>query len=149
MDPYPSRGCAFGDFDNDGDMDFVVNGVNVEPQLVRTDLKLKNNWIKIKCVGVKSNRTAIGTRLHVATKAADGKAHQQVDEVRSGGGYFAQNDLRIHFGLGDSTSVDVLEVRWPTGETQTFKSLAANKLYVIKEGATAPEAQELKSIRPK
>jgi enediyne biosynthesis protein E4 len=149
MDPYPSRGCAFGDFDNDGDMDFVVNGVNVEPQLVRTDLKLKNNWIKIKCVGVKSNRTAIGTRLHVATKTADGKAHQQVDEVRSGGGYFAQNDLRIHFGLGDSTSVDVLEVRWPTGETQTFKSLAANKLYVIKEGATAPEAQELKSIRPK
>ena len=149
MDPYPSRGCAFGDFDNDGDMDFVVNGVNIEPQLVRTDVKLKNNWIKVKCFGVKSNRTAIGTRLHCVTKGADGKPHQQVDEVRSGGGYFAQNDLRIHFGLGEATSVDLLEVRWPTGETQTFKDLAANKLYVIKEGEATPQVQELKPSKPK
>ncbi|HVZ15635.1 MAG TPA: CRTAC1 family protein, partial [Terriglobales bacterium] len=149
LDPYPSRGCAFGDFDNDGDMDFVVNGVNIEPQLVRCDSKLKNNWIKVKCVGTKSNRTAIGTRLQCVIKGPDGKPHQQVDEVRSGGGYFAQNDLRIHFGLGEATSVDTLEIRWPTGETQKFSNLVANKLYVIKEGAAAPEAQELKGVKGK
>jgi hypothetical protein len=149
MDPYPSRGCAFGDFDNDGDMDFVVNGVNTEPQLVRTDLKLKNNWIKVKCLGTKSNRTAIGARLRCLTKASDGKPHQQIDEVRSGGGYFAQNDLRIHFGLGEATIVDLLEVRWPNGETQSFKDLAANKLYLIKEGEATPQAQELKTTKSK
>ncbi|MGZ4815002.1 MAG: CRTAC1 family protein [Terriglobales bacterium] len=147
MDPYPSRGCAFGDFDNDGDMDFVVNGVNLEPQLVRCDSKLKNNWIKIKCVGTKSNRTAIGTRLHCVTKGPDGKPHQQVDEVRSGGGYFAQSDLRIHFGLGEATSVELLEIRWPTGEMQKLTNLAANKLYVIKEGEATPQAQELKNFK--
>jgi hypothetical protein len=149
MDPVPARGCAFGDFDNDGDMDFVVNCVNIEPQLVRCDSKLKNNWIKIKCLGTKSNRTAIGTRLHVVTKTADGKTHEQVDEVRSGGGYFAQNDLRIHFGLGEATAVELLEVRWPTGETQSFKALAANRLYLVKEGEAAPQPQELKAIKPK
>jgi enediyne biosynthesis protein E4 len=149
MDPAPVRGCAFGDYDNDGDMDFVTNCVNIEPQLVRCDSKLKNNWIKIKCVGTKSNRTAIGTRLHVMTKTPDGKTHQQTDEVRSGGGYFSQNDLRIHFGLADATTVDLLEVRWPTGETQVFKSLAANKLYLIKEGEASPQAQELKGAKPR
>ena len=143
----PARGAAFGDYDNDGDVDVVVNCVNVEPQLLRCDSKLKNNWIKVKCVGVKSNRTAINTRLHCVSKGPDGKPHQQVDEVRSGGGYFAQNDLRIHFGLGEATLVDLLEVRWPTGETQSFKNLAANKLYVIKEGDATPQAQELKPAK--
>jgi hypothetical protein len=96
---------------------------------------------------VKSNRTAINTRLHCVTKTADGKTHQQTDEVRSGGGYFSQNDLRIHFGLGEATSVDLLEIRWPTGEMQTFKNLAGNKLYVVKEGESTPHAQELSPAR--
>jgi hypothetical protein len=149
MDPHPARGCAFGDFDNDGDIDFVVNCVNATPQLVRCDSSLKNNWIKVKCVGTKSNRTAIGTRLHCVIKTADGKTHQQTDEVRSGGGYFSQNDLRIHFGLGEATLVDVLEIRWPTGEMQSFKNLAANKLYVIKEGEAALQSQELIAAQKK
>ena len=87
--------------------------------------------------------------LRVVIKGPDGKPHQQVDEVRSGGGYFAQNDMRIHFGLGEATSVDLLEVRWPNGETQSFKDLAVNKLYLIKEGESAPQAQELKPAKSK
>ena len=130
----PNRGCAFGDFDNDGDIDVVTNCTNATPQLLRCDSHTGNNWVKIKCVGTKSNRSAIGARLRCVIKAPNGKAHQQIDEVRSGGSYYSQNDLRIHFGVGKADKVDLLEIRWPNGQTETFKDLQVNRLFRIEEG---------------
>jgi enediyne biosynthesis protein E4 len=122
------RGCATGDFDNDGDLDVVVNCVNDVPQLLRCDSSTGNSWIKIKCVGVKSNRSAIGARVYCVT----GK-RRQMDEVRSGGSYISQNDLRVHFGLAKAETADV-EVHWPSGVVDQLPGLAANKIYRVVEG---------------
>ena len=133
--PTASRGCAFGDFDNDGDLDFVVNCVNELPQLVRCDSHRKDNWIKIRTIGVKSNRSGIGARiLCVTTPLGESKPHKQIDEVRSGGGYFSQNDLRVHFGIGQAQRVDLLEIRWPSGQTDSLKDVKPNQLYYVTEG---------------
>ena len=135
-DPAPARGCAFGDFDNDGNIDVVVNTVNDYPQLLHCTSKLGNNWIKIRTIGVKSNRSGIGARLICTTHPpGETKPHQQIDEVRSGGSYISQNDLRIHFGLGKAEKVDVLEIRWPSGQIDTLKDVKANQLIYVKEGA--------------
>jgi len=133
--PTASRGCAFGDFDNDGDLDIVVNCVNDFPQLLRCDSTLKNNWIKVRTIGTKSNRSGIGARLRCVTRVAgQEKPHSQIDEVRSGGGYFSQNDLRVHFGIGIAEKVELLEIRWPSGQVDTLKDLKANQLYYVTEG---------------
>ena len=134
-DPVAARGCAFGDFDNDGDMDVVVNTVNDYPQLLRCDAKLDNNWIKVRTIGTKSNRSGIGARLKCLTHSpGESKPHQQIDEVRSGGSYLSQNDLRVHFGIGKAEKVEVLEIRWPSGQVDTIKDVKANQLIFVKEG---------------
>ena len=134
-DPSASRGCAFGDFDNDGDLDFIVNCVNEAPQLIRSDSSLKNSWIKVRTIGTKSNRTGVGARLRCVVQMPDeAKPHQQIDEVRSGGSYFSQSDLRVHFGLGSAQKVDLLEIRWPSGTVDVLKDVAVNQLVYVKEG---------------
>jgi len=124
------RGCAFGDFDNDGCVDVLINPINSLPQLLRCSSKTGNNWTTLKLVGTKSNRSAIGARVKCVTGG-----HQQIDEVRSGGSFYSQNDLRIHFGLGKAPRIDVLEVRWPSGRVERFTEVVVNKAIRIVEGA--------------
>ncbi len=135
MDPVAARGCAFGDFDNDGDIDIVVNTVNDYPQLLRCDSITGHNWIKIRVIGTKSNRSGIGVRIKCVTQnSGEPKPHQQIDEVRSGGGYFSQSDLRVHFGIGKSEKVDLLEIRWPSGQIDSLKNVEINQVVYVKEG---------------
>jgi len=122
------RGCAFGDFDNDGDVDVVVNNLDGPPTLLRNDGGNRNNWIMIKCVGTRSNRSGIGTRVKVT--CGD---HSQIDEVMSGSSYYSQNDMRLHFGLGRATEVDSVEIAWPSGLKESFKKLPANHLFIVQE----------------
>jgi len=122
------RGCAFGDFDNDGDVDIIISNLDGPPTLLRNDGGNRNTWILIKCVGTRSNRSAIGTRVTVTT--AD---HSQIAEVMSGSSYYSQNDLRLHFGLGGATRAGSVELAWPSGVKETFRDLAANQLFVIQE----------------
>jgi hypothetical protein len=128
LEKVAARGCAFGDFDNDGDIDVVVNCVNDVPQLLRCDSTLKNSWLLVKTVGTKSNRSGIGARVICSTAG-----HRQTDEVRSGGSYISQNDLRVHFGLGSAEKAD-LEVRWPSGVVDKIAGVAANQVVTITEG---------------
>jgi hypothetical protein len=147
-DPVASRGCAFGDFDNDGDLDVVVNTVNDYPQLMRCDLRTGNNWIKVRTIGTKSNRSGIGARLKCVTKVAgEAKLHEQIDEVRSGGGYFSQNDLRVHFGLGKAEKVKLLEIRWPSGQVDTIKDVKPNQLIYVQEGAGVVKTTQFENSR--
>jgi len=141
MAAVPARGFAVGDYDNDGRLDMVVNCVNAAPQLLHCESALNRSWIKIRVVGTKSNRTGIGARLkvvaHTGTPLLSAKPDAplvQVDEVHSCNGYYSASDLRTHFGLGDATKVDLVEIRWPSGAVDTLKDLDVNRLYVIEEG---------------
>jgi hypothetical protein len=124
-----SRGCAFGDFDNDGDIDILIVNLSEPPSLLRNDIRGKHHWLKIKLIGTKSNRSAIGARvvLHYGSRP-------QAQEVMSQSSFYSANDPRLHFGLGDETSADI-EIRWPSGLQEKFKAVAADQLVVIKEGA--------------
>jgi hypothetical protein len=123
-----SRGCAFGDFDNDGDMDVIIMNMNEPPSLLRNDAPAGNHWIKIRLEGTHSNRSAIGSRVVVHY---GGKV--QAQEVMSQCSYLSSNDPRLHFGLGAIQTVDI-EVRWPDGKTETHTAVAANQLVTIREG---------------
>jgi hypothetical protein len=135
-----SRGCAFGDFDNDGDLDVVVNNLNGSPSLLRNDGGNKNNWILVKCVGTRSNRSAIGTRVSLAVGS-----HIQMDEVMSGSSYYSQNDLRLHFGLGQASKVDRIEIRWPSGLKESLANIPVNQLVVVKEGQGIVRTEKFKT----
>jgi enediyne biosynthesis protein E4 len=123
-----SRGCAFGDFDNDGDLDILIVNLNEPPSLLRNDLKEKQNWIKIKLEGVKSNRSAIGARVLVRY---GGKVQAQA--VLSQASFYSCNDSRLHFGLGKLNSADI-EVFWPSNLQEKFKAVKANQLVTLREG---------------
>jgi hypothetical protein len=136
-----ARGFAVGDYDNDGDIDAVVNCVNAVPQLLRCDSTLNRSWVKIRLVGTKSNKTGIGARIKVVAQtgspvltAKPGTPLIQIEDVRSCNGYFSASDLRIHFGLGEARKVDSVEISWPSGIVDALKDLDVNRLYVIEEG---------------
>ena len=126
--PHSSRGCAFGDFDNDGDVDVLIVNMNEPPSLLRNDLKIIQNWLKVKLEGVKSNRSAIGARVLVHYGG-----NTQAQAVLSQSSYYSCNDPRLHFGLGSATEVDV-DVFWPSGLHEVFKKISANRLITIREG---------------
>jgi hypothetical protein len=127
---FSSRGVAFGDYDNDGDIDALVLNMNDLPSILRNDGGNQQNWVKIKLIGTKCNRTAIGTRVRVVT----GK-HAQMDEVHSGSSVMSQSDLRLHFGVGKAQTVDLIEVKWPTTQkVERFTQVKANQFLTIREG---------------
>jgi len=126
------RGAAFADFDNDGDVDVVVNNIHDPPDLFRLERTADVHWVSLKLVGTQSNRDAIGALARLVT--ADGEQRQ---EVRGGGSYYSQNDLRLHFGLGSNRAIDRVIVRWPTGREETFTGLAIDRLHTLKEGGGA------------
>jgi enediyne biosynthesis protein E4 len=128
---FSSRGAAFGDYDNDGDMDAVILNLGDLPSLLRNEGGNKQNWVKIKLIGTQCNRTAIGARVRVIT----GK-HIQMDEVHSGTSVMSQSDLRLHFGVGKTEVVDLIEVKWPTTQKlEKFTKVKANQILTIREGS--------------
>jgi hypothetical protein len=123
-----SRGCATGDLDNDGDIDIVVNNLDSSPSVLRSKGGNGNRAVTLKCIGTRSNRSAIGTRVKVTVGG-----RTQVDEVMSGSSYYSHNDLRLHFGLGKAEKIDRVEISWPSGLKETFEDIKANQIVVIEE----------------
>jgi hypothetical protein len=128
-DPHCSRGCAFGDFDNDGDLDILIVNMNEPPSLLRNDMKGKQNWVKVKLEGVKSNRSAIGARV---VARYGGKIQAQT--VLSQSSFYSCNDSRLHFGLGGFNSID-FDIYWPNGLHEQYKKIPANQLITLREGS--------------
>jgi hypothetical protein len=124
---------VFADFDNDGDVDVLVNNVHDVPDLYRLDVRAPHNWVSLRLVGVQSNRSAIGARVRLTAGGVT-----RVDEVRGGGSYYSQNDLRLHFGLGPAARIDRLDVRWPGGREESWTDVSVNRMLTLKEGEGTP-----------
>jgi hypothetical protein len=124
-----SRGAAFGDLDNDGRIDVVVENIDGLPMILHNDNASSAHWITFQLIGTRSNRLALGSKVRVVAGSMS-----QIDEVRSGGSYLSQNDLRLHFGLGSAEKVGDVEIRWPAGTMQTLHNLTSDRIYIVKEG---------------
>jgi enediyne biosynthesis protein E4 len=125
---HSSRGCAFGDFDNDGDIDILIVNLNEPPSLLRNDLRGGNHWLKVKLIGTKSNRSAIGARV-----LAGYGGRVQAQAVLSQSSFYSFNDPRLHFGLGSAVSAD-LDIVWPNGNKERYPSVACDRLVTLREG---------------
>jgi enediyne biosynthesis protein E4 len=134
--PHASRGVAFGDFDNDGDIDILIMNQNEPPSLLRNDMTGNNHWLKVKLIGTKSNRSGIGGRV-----LAKYGGKQQVQEVVGQSSYLSVSDRRLHFGLGAAETVD-LEIRWPSGAKESYAKVKADHLVTIKEGTGVVSSQK-------
>jgi enediyne biosynthesis protein E4 len=126
---HSSRGVAFGDFDNDGDVDILIMNMNEPPSLLRNDVTGNNHWLKVQLIGTTSNRSAIG-----ATVIASYGTKKQAQAVLAQSSYLSVNDRRLHYGLGAATTAD-LEIHWPSGHQEKIAKVAANQLVVVKEGS--------------
>jgi hypothetical protein len=135
---HSSRGCAVGDFDNDGDVDILIVNHNEPPSLLRNDVSGNSHWIKVKLHGVRSNRGAVGGRVTV--RYGD---KVQAQEVLSQSSYLSSNDSRLHFGLGPVTTVD-LEIRWPLGQVENLNGVAADQLIHVTEGSGITRTEKFK-----
>jgi hypothetical protein len=131
---HSSRGAAFGDYDNDGTVKVLINHQNEGPSLLRPTARQANHWITLRLEGVQANRSAIGARVKVTAGSLT-----QTDEVRSGGSYLSQNDLRLHFGLGAAAKVDRIEITWPGGARQVESGVEVNQVLVLREKRAAAE----------
>ncbi len=136
---HASRGCAFGDFDNDGDVDILVMNLNEPPSLLRNDCTGPGHWLKVKLIGTKSNRSAIGARV---TAHYGGKI--QAQEVLSQASFYSVNDLRLHFGLGSAATAD-LDIRWPNGNQEKLSQVAADRLITVREGSGIVKAESFRT----
>ena len=136
-DAHASRGSALGDFDNDGDLDILIVNLNEPPSLLRNDYAGDGNWIKVKLIGTESNRGAIG-----AVVTVDFGDRRVAQAVLSQTSFYSADERRLHFGLGEADKVDI-EVRWPSGKTETHAGLAARRLVTIVEGEGPPRAERL------
>ena len=131
--PHAGRGLAVGDLWNDGKLSAVISNMNTLPSLLVNQVRTTNHWVGLRTVGTKSNRDGIGARLIVKSGA-----RILVDEVRSGSSYNSNHDMRVHFGLGTSTKIDYLDVRWSSGLVERFADLPVDKIHTIKEGSGQP-----------
>ena len=135
------RGLAVGDLFNDGNMDVVIEYLDGTPMVLRNRGIPGRHWVSFELAGTKSNRAAIGARVKIT---AGGMT--QTDEVRSGGSYLSQSDLRIHFGLADASTIDSVEVRWPSGAVDVIKNLVTNKFYGLLEGKGVVPLEEVRPV---
>jgi hypothetical protein len=129
--PHSSRGAAFGDIDNDGDVDALVTNMNEPPSLLRNDLTGDHGWILVQLEGMESNRMAIG-----ATVVVTAGARKQARTVLSGSSYYSHDDVRLHFGLGGRQNADRIDVRWPSGGMDTLTDVKGGRILTIKEGSS-------------
>jgi enediyne biosynthesis protein E4 len=141
MERRVSRGLAVGDLFNDGNMDVVINDLDGGPMILKNHGVPGRHWISLELAGIKSNRLAVGARIRIVAGGIT-----QTEEIHSGGGYLSQNDLRVHFGLGSASKVDLVEIRWPSGGTETIKNLSADNFYSVLEGKGLVPVEQ---IRPK
>lgn len=144
------RGLAVGDLFNTGQLDVVAEELDGRPMILRNPGVPGNKWISFELQGTKSNRLALGARVTITTSSPEGKM-TQMDEVRSGGSYLSQNDLRIHFGLGKATKIESVEIRWPSGlkESLPTAALAFDHYYSVLEGKGLVEPEEIRPAKPK
>ena len=136
LSKWSGRGLATADLFNDGQQDAVISNMSARPSLLVNQKPTQNHWVELKTVGTRSNRDGIGARI---TLSALGR--KLVQEVRSGSTYNSSSDLRVHFGLGAATKIDSIEVRWPSGLTETFAVIQLDSIVTLKEGTGNPASR--------
>ena len=144
MEPRVSRGAAFGDLDNDGRIDVVVEDLDGAPMILHNQRSGDNHWITLELASPVKNRLAVGARVKITSGTM-----AQTDEIHSGGSYLSQNDLRLHFGLAAATRADKIEIRWPDGKQEKLENLAADKFYAVLEGSGVVPVERIRPAPPR
>jgi hypothetical protein len=139
---HSSRGAAFGDFDNDGDIDVLIMNINEPPSLLRNDVSGSNHWLKVQLEGVESNRSAIG-----ATVVVTYGDRRQAQAVLAQTSYFSVNDRRLHFGLGAETKAGI-EIRWPNGRLEKIEDVTVDQLLIVREGSGIVRRESFRNRLP-